>query len=132
MNLLQELIRSKLTGSGGGGSAVLIEKEISSNGTYYAKNDDADGYGKVAVSVANSYAAGDEGKVVSGGALVAQSSDTVTSNGTVDTTLINSLTVNVGGGADLSALEIYIADFVADPPTVTDGALDGWRRCVVS
>jgi hypothetical protein len=51
--------------------------------------------------VPNSYSAGDEGKVVSNGALVAQSSDTVTTNNTYDTTLINSLTVNVsGGGSD--------------------------------
>lgn len=132
MNLLQDLIRGKLTGGGGGGSAVLIEKIVTQNGVYNAADDSADGYSKVTANVPNTYAAGDEGKVVSGGALVAQSSDTVTINGTVDTTLINSLTVNVSGGADLSASEIYIADFVADPPTVTDGALDGWRRCVVS
>ena len=49
-------------------------------------------------AVPNAYAAGDEGKVVSNGALVAQSSSSVTQNGTVDTTLINSLTVNVSGG----------------------------------
>ena len=56
------------------------------------------GYATVNVSVPNTYAAGDEGKVVSSGALVSQTSDTVTANDTYDTTLINSLTVNVGGG----------------------------------
>lgn len=58
---------------------------------------------EITVNVPNSYAAGDEGKVVSNGALVAQTSDAVTVNGTVDTTLINSLTVNVpsGGGVVL-------------------------------
>lgn len=116
----------------GGGSATLIEKTVTQNGVYNAADDSADGYSKVTANVPNSYEPSDEGKVVSSGALVAQSSGSTTQNGTVDTTLINSLTVNVGGGADLSALEIYIADFVADPPTVTDGALDGWRRCVVS
>lgn len=40
----------------------------------------------------------DEGKVVSNGALVSQTSDTVTENGTYDTTLKNSVTVNVSGG----------------------------------
>lgn len=59
-------------------------------------------YGLAAViintAVPNTYSAGDEGKVVSGGALVAQSSDSTTANGTFDTTLINSFTVNVSGG----------------------------------
>ena len=49
-------------------------------------------------AIGNQYSAADEGKVVNNGALVAQGSDTVTQNGTVDTTLINSLTVNVSGG----------------------------------
>lgn len=80
---------------GGGGEAVLVNKDISANGTYNASSDSADGYKKVVVDVPNSYAAGDEGKVVSNGALVAQGSDTVTANNTYDTTLISSLTVNV-------------------------------------
>lgn len=81
--------------SGGGGSAELGTKTITANGTYDAEDDDLDGYSSVTVNVANSYSAGDEGKVVSNGALVSQGSDTVTANGTVDTTLINSLLVNV-------------------------------------
>ena len=85
---------------GGGGEAVLINKNISSNGTYNASSDSADGYKKVTVSVPNTYAAGDEGKVVSNGALVSQTSDTVTANDTYDTTLINSLTVDVPTGGD--------------------------------
>lgn len=85
----------------GGGSATLIEKSVTQNGVYNAADDSADGYSKVTTNVPNSYAAGDEGKVVSGGALVAQSSGTATQNGTVDTTLINSLTVDVrGSGTD--------------------------------
>lgn len=69
-------------------------KTISANGT----GIDVKAYEKVNVNVPNSYAAGDEGKVVSNGALVSQTSDTVTANDTYDTTLINSLTVNVSGG----------------------------------
>ena len=73
-------------------------KAITANGTYDAEDDDFSGYDSVVVNVPNSYTASDEGKVVSSGALVSQTSDTVTQNGTVDTTLINSLTVNVSGG----------------------------------
>lgn len=35
-----------------------------------------------------------------------------------------------GGGADWSSLDILVADFATDPPTVTNGALDGWNRAV--
>lgn len=66
---------------------------ITQNGTANVKD-----YAAAAVSVPNRYAAADEGKVVSNGALVSQTSRTVTENGTVDTTLNNSLTVNVSGG----------------------------------
>lgn len=69
-------------------------KSITSNGN----NQDVIGYAAVNVNVPNTYSASDEGKVVSNGALVAQGSDTVTQNGTVDTTLISSLTVNVSSG----------------------------------
>lgn len=76
-----------------GGITPTGTKSISANGTYDVTN-----YASADVSVPNTYGAGDEGKVVSNGALVAQSSDTVTTNDTYDTTLINSLTVNVSGG----------------------------------
>lgn len=85
-----------------GGGAVLGTKNITANGTYEAEDDSLDGYSEVTVAVPNSYSAGDEGKVVSNGALVAQTSDTVTANDTYDTTLINSLTVNVSGGGGSS------------------------------
>lgn len=118
-----------------GGGAVLTTKNISANGTYNASSDSADGYSQVnvavpasavdtgtksitsngthdvvgyasaSVAVPNSYSAGDEGKVVSNGALVAQTSDTVTENDTYDTTLINSLTVNVSGGGGGTSAE---------------------------
>lgn len=71
---------------------------IGQNGTANVKD-----YASANVQVPNSYAAGDEGKVVHEGALVSQASGTATQNGTVDTTLINSLLVNVsgGGGSDI-------------------------------
>lgn len=85
---------------GGGGDITVVSKSISTNGTYTAPSGKA--YSPVTVDVPNSYAAGDEGKVVSNGQLVAQGSDSVTQNGTVDTTLINSLTVNVSGGGGVT------------------------------
>lgn len=69
-------------------------KTITANGT----GIDVAAYALADVAVPNSYSSGDEGKVVSNGALVSQTSDTVTTNDTYDTTLINSLTVNVSGG----------------------------------
>jgi len=86
------------------GGADLGTKSITANGTYNASSDNLDGYSSVSVDVPNTYGSGDEGKVVSNGALVAQTSDTVTQNGTVDTTLINSLLVNVSGGGGSSNL----------------------------
>jgi hypothetical protein len=82
-------------GSGGGTPATLIEKDININGVYIASEDEANGYSKVVVSVPNTYVAEDEGKVVSNGALVAQGSTTIVDNGTIDTTLYNSITINV-------------------------------------
>lgn len=111
-----------------GGGAVLTTKNISANGTYNASSDSADGYSQVTVAVPasavdsgtksigtngthdvvgyasanvnvpNSYSASDEGKVVSNGALVAQSSQNIDTNGTYDTTLKNEVVVNVSGG----------------------------------
>jgi len=52
-------------------------------------------------AIPNTYAAGDEGKVVDNGALVAQDSLSVSENGTYDTTKKNSVTVNVSGGGNV-------------------------------
>ena len=91
--LLQQILEN---GGGSGDVTLLNNKDISANGVYSASADDADGYKNVTVSVPNTYAAGDEGKVVSNGALVAQTAHaTVTQNGTVDTTLNNSVEVAV-------------------------------------
>jgi len=87
-------------------------KAISANGTH-----DVVGYASASVNVPNSYSASDEGKVVSGGALVNQTAhSTVTSNGTIDTTLNNSVTVNVpekvseSWHQDSEAVRNYIAE----------------------
>ena len=80
--------------SSGGGITPTGTKQITANGI----GIDVAQYASADVAVPNTYVAADEGKVVSNGALVAQGSDTVTANDTYDTTLINSLTVNVSGG----------------------------------
>ena len=86
---------------GGGGSAVLIEKTITENGIYNAVDDEADGYSTVNIEVANTYTNEDEGKVVDSGTLVAQTAreTEITENGIYDTTLNNSITVNVSAPA---------------------------------
>lgn len=80
-----------------GGSSTLIPKTITENGTYNPSDDSADGYSSVVANVPNTYVAGDEGKVVNNGALVAQTAmpTEITANDTYDTTLYNSIVVNV-------------------------------------
>ena len=80
-------------------------KNISSNGTH-----DVVGYASASVSVPNSYSAGDEGKVVSNGALVSQTSAEYTSNGTYDTTTVSSVEVSVSGGTPTGTKEIEITE----------------------
>lgn len=78
--------------------ANLGEKTITENGHYLASSDGLDGYSAVDVNVSQSFTQEDEGKVVSNGSLVSQSSATYTENDTYDTTLIDEVTVNVSGG----------------------------------
>lgn len=111
---------------------------ITQNGT-----TDVTQYASANVQVPNSYAAGDEGKVVSNGALVAQTAHAeVTQNGTIDTTLNNSVTVNVsGGGGTLSWRDTFSVNWDFSNPVNTRGnttysagsttgqvfTIDGWH-----
>lgn len=74
---------------------VLVSKSVTANGTYNPASDSADGYSGVTVNVPNTYTESDEGKVVSSGNLVSQSSKLITQNGTHDTTMNNSVSVDV-------------------------------------
>lgn len=91
-----------VTGTASGGITPTGTKTITANGT----GIDVYSYQYADVAVPNSYSASDEGKVVSNGSLVAQTSDTVTANDTYDTTLINSLTVNVQGSSGYTIDEV--------------------------
>lgn len=84
---------------GGSSAPNLGSKTITANGTYLASADNLDGYDEVTANVPNTYAAADEGKVVNNGALTAQTSRSVTTNGTYDTTLNNEVVVNVSGAS---------------------------------
>ena len=80
---------------------------ITQNGTV-----DVTDYASADVAVPNSYAAADEGKVVSNGALVAQTarSSEITANGTYDTTLNDEVTVNVSGGGGSGGVYVGTGD----------------------
>lgn len=71
---------------------------ITANGT---TTEDVTNYAnaQVVANVPNTYSAGDEGKVVSSGALVSQTTLNVTTNGTYDTTTNNSTVVAVPASA---------------------------------
>ena len=103
-------------------TATLGTKSISANGTYAASSDSVDGYSEVTVNVANSYVASDEGKVVSNGALVAQTGTTVTQNGTYDTTLNDEVVVNVSGGGSAAVQPLSVTqNGTYTPPSGVDG-----------
>ena len=79
--------------SGGGGSTTLIEKSVTSNGTYKASDDEADGYSKVSVSVSPNVG-----------------TKSITANGTYTASSesldgYSSVTVNVGSGGSVLPLE---------------------------
>lgn len=95
VNKLQKQATGQRNGEGPAGNI-----DIEQNGVY-----DVTDYAQATVQVPNTYAAGDEGKVVSNGALVSQTAHAditpTTADQTIDTTLNNS--IKVKGDADLIA-----------------------------
>ena len=87
-------IAENTAGGGAEPTVLMANKNITANGVV---NPDSgfDGFAKVTINVPNTYTAGDEGKVVDNGALVAQTSTTVTQNDTYTTTTNNQVIVNV-------------------------------------
>lgn len=86
----KDLYNALLVGSSGGGVTPTGTIDITQNGTV-----DVTQYASADVDVPNTYEESDEGKVVSNGALVSQTSKNITENGTVDTTLNNEVVVSV-------------------------------------
>lgn len=93
MSSIREIALAKAIGGSGGGEISIQSLSATANGTYNPGSGKA--YKPVYVNVPNSYTAGDEGKVVSGGELVSQTSRNVSANGTVDTTLNDEVVVAV-------------------------------------
>lgn len=91
-----------------------IANAITTMGGTVTQGDGFEDFPTDIATITNQYTAQDEGKVVSNGALVAQTAypSTITSNGTYDTTNYNSITINVSSIANSG---------VAYPPGSTTG-----------
>ena len=105
--------------SGGGGSATLIEKSVTSNGTYKASDDEADGYSQVSVSVSpnvgtksitenGTYAASSD-------SLDGYSSVTVNVGGSVPTLTLHSGKINLSNGQISADSNYYYSDYFDAP-----------------
>lgn len=131
----------KVDGGGGGGEAVLIDKNISANGTYNASTDNADGYKKVVVSVPNpstgsiSITSNNTYDVTNYASAVVNvpqgitptGTISITTNGTVDVTNYASADVSVSGGGSISvewATSVEIITIGANSVTNTQGVAD--------
>lgn len=89
------------------GGATLQSLSVTENGTYTPESG-VDGYNSVTVAVPGGFSASDEGKVVQNGALIPQTSLSVSENGTYDTTEKNSVVVNVHESSPFAGLSNYI------------------------
>lgn len=80
---------------------TAIGNAITAKGGTVGADDGLEDFASDVATITNQYTAGDEGKVVSNGALVSQTAraDNITENGTYDTTLNDSVTVNVQSGS---------------------------------
>lgn len=103
----------------------LVPKTVTANGVYDPEDENVDGYLSVTVNVPNSYSASDEGKVVDDGALVSQTSTTVTTNGTVDTTLNDEVVVSVPNSYESSDEGKVVSSGALVPQTSTTKTANG-------
>lgn len=83
-----------------------IAEAIVNKGGTVGRLDGFEDFSTDIASITNQYTIADEGKVVSGGSLIAQTAypSTITENGTYNTTENNSVTVNVSSGIEMCEL----------------------------
>lgn len=91
----------------GGSSPTLVTKEITTNGTYTASNDSADGYSSVTVNVPSS-------------GITPTGSINITTNGTHDVTNYASAVVSVSGGGSTPSATKHTIHFDFSDETNTD------------
>lgn len=110
--------------SGGGISPTGTKQiNITQNGTV---TEDVTNYAsaEITANVPNSYSASDEGKVVSNGALVAQTSQNITANGTYDTTTKNSVNVAVPQGITPSGSQTFTENGTYDVTSLAQAVVN--------
>ena len=109
----------------GGGITPTGTKNISitQNGTT-TENVTNYASAQITTNVPNSYSASDESKVVSNGALVAQSSQNIAANGTYDTTLKNSVVVNVPQGITPSGSQTFTQNGTYDVTSLAEAVVN--------
>lgn len=96
---------------------------ITQNGTV---TEDVTNYAsaEITANVPNNYSASDEGKVVSNGALVAQTSQSITENGTYDTTTKNSVNVAVPQGITPSGSQTFTENGTYDVTNLAEAVVN--------
>jgi hypothetical protein len=91
---------------------TAIGNAITAKGGTVASGDGLEEFAADIATITNQYSAGDEGKVVSNGALIAQTAypTTITENGTYNTTTNNSVVVNVSSNDAIYPMYVVSGD----------------------